>query len=215
VLEGVAGAGLKDLEFELVIALVRELSRGGGEIGETPPSPSRTKVSMAFSMFPFTPFRTMVLRFSSVNPMSRNCASFSAARSLLSWPKLAPKTFEGLLRSSPIGLRGGVSRGLWKSSLWCCGLFLDRNDRGNPEGLDLFDFVKNRLPVLGGSGGGVPSSEIVLPVRCSLVPPLLVVVVVLVAVVSDDTYFERMKRSMAESASSASTGTGGCLFCAL
>lgn len=62
------------------------------------------------------------------------------------------------------------------------------------------DLKPNLLPVFGGSGGGW-SSEFVLPVLC-LVGGFAAL----------STYFCRMNLSIAESASSASKGTGGLVF---
>lgn len=156
------------------------------------PSPSRTRVSMVFSRSPLTPFKTMALRLSSVKPISRSCVSFRAMASVPSStvpPTVAPKTFEGLFRSS-----------LGCSSNWWEELFLDRNDKGNVE----LVFLK-KPPVFGGGGGGTPSSDSALR-RDRPFPFALAVFV---------TYFALMNRSMAESASSASTGTGGCLLSGL
>lgn len=77
---------------------------------------------------------------------------------------------------------------------------MERNDRGKVE---LVFFLK-KPPVLGGGGGGTPSSDSALRLDRPF-PPLAVL----------DTYFALMNRSMAESASSASTGTGGCLLSGL
>lgn len=71
------------------------------------------------------------------------------------------------------------------------------DESGNMEEADL---KPNLLPVLGGKGGGW-SSEFVLPVSC------------LAAALS--AYLLRMNLSMAESASSASIGTGGRLLVGL
>ncbi len=62
------------------------------------------------------------------------------------------------------------------------------------------DLKPNLLPVFGGRGGGW-SSEFVLPVLC-LVGGLTAL----------SWYFCRMNLSIAESASSASKGTGGLVF---
>jgi len=161
----------------------RELSRGEtSDDGDR--SPSRTSASMARSMFPLTPLSTIAFRCSSAKPMSRNFISFDAVSSNGSYCTLAPKTWDALLRWGDLGDGGGRDA--------CSRLALDESGNLKP----------NLLGVLGGRGGGV-SSDSVLPVVCDGVA---LGVDVLLA------YFKRINRSMAESASSASTGTGGFLF---
>lgn len=64
------------------------------------------------------------------------------------------------------------------------------------------DLKPNFVEFFGGKGGGVPSSARTFLDRLGSVTTLFM-------------YFCRMKRSIAESASSASTGTGGFLLSAL
>ena len=71
---------------------------------------------------------------------------------------------------------------------------------------DDLDFKLKKPPVLGGRGGGGPSSESeVLPVPFFFASPFRDFCI----------YLALMNRSIAESASSASMGTGGFLFCEL
>lgn len=122
------------------------------------PSPSLTNASMAFSRFPPTPLRTMAFLCASVNPMSRSFCSFTpvSSASLLSNRTDAPK---------PPLVRGDAGlRGPGEADLPVSCFFLEPS--GNMDDADL---RPNRLPVFGGSGGGV-SSEEVLPVLCFLAP---------------------------------------------
>lgn len=74
------GWGVRDLDGG------KELSRGETRAaGMVPPSPRRTRDSMALSRLPLTPLRIMALRLSSRKPMSRSWVSFLAVASGLSW----------------------------------------------------------------------------------------------------------------------------------
>lgn len=197
-------------------AAPRDDSRGPtAGLGDARPAPpSRTRASTARSRFPLTPLRTIALRVSSVKPMSRNWESLSSkpgevAASLLDptpppwYCTDAPNTFDGLFRLGE-GLRCGRSLVLLLGiavTRWAASFF----ERDEVPKMDVADRRLNRDGVFGGSGGGVPSSDSVLPVSCfgacraGPVP----------------MYFARMNRSMAESTSSASMGTGGFLFSGL
>jgi len=117
-------------------------------------SPSRISASTALSRFPFRPFKTVVFRFSSAKPISLNVVNFESSPS----PEvlmLDPKTLDGLFilggevswPNPPIpGDTGGVApRGKFEG--FC---------RPNP----------NLLVGFGGRGGGLSSTELVLPVFC-------------------------------------------------
>lgn len=156
------------------------------------PSPSLTSASIVFSKFPPTPLRTMAFLCSSLKPISRSfCSLISvSSASLLSNRTDAPKP--PLVRGDA-GLRGPGEADLPVS----CFFF-------EPSGkMEEADLKPNRLPVFGGSGGGVSSDE-VLPVLCFLAPAR-----------DRCIYFERMNLSIAGSTSSASTGMGGFLLSGL
>lgn len=70
-------------------------------------SPNLTNVSIDFSRLPFRPLRIVAFRFSSINPISRSCASFMSMSSELVSSKatVAPKTLEGLFRLGGLGDR--------------------------------------------------------------------------------------------------------------
>lgn len=102
--------------------------------------------------------------------------------------KVAPKILDGLLFDRGDGLLCGTC--VAENAL---ASFFDLDERGN---MDEADRNPNLLEFLGGNGGGVSS----LKLGDLGLPGTLTVLFM---------YFFRMKRSMAESASSASTGTGG------
>ncbi len=74
------------------------------------PSPSRTKVSMDFSRFPPSPFKTAMFLFSSRNPISRNLAIFDSRSSSPTFT-VAPNTLDCLF------LGGDGDRSRLESSL--------------------------------------------------------------------------------------------------
>ncbi len=88
------GCGVSDLEVGNGPS--RDVANG---VVVPEPSPNRTKASIVLSRFPLTPFRTITLRLSSINPISLSWDSFCAIASALSFCKLAPKT-EDLPRSA-------------------------------------------------------------------------------------------------------------------
>ena len=148
------------------------------------PSPSRTSVSIVFSRFPPRPFSTAKFLFGSANPISFSLFIFPARSigpvSIFFDLEPGAKSGEGdLLRVGTMSTGGGRSRRVFE------------DDSGN---IDEADLRPNLLPVLGGGKGGW-SSEFVLPVSCLFA--------------ARSAYFPRMKRSIAESASSASIGIGG------
>lgn len=162
------------------------------------PSPSLISDSIVFSTFPPKPFSTLVLRLSSVNPISLNCASFASILSLLP-PTLAPNTLDCLLTRSgsschPLPLCG--DRGGEIGPPRCKGSADDALRKPNP----------NLFPGFGGSGGGWSSELRVLSVSCRTAgraaPP----------VYDCWSYFCRMKRSSTASTSSTSSGMGGFVF---
>jgi len=124
----------------------------------TLPSPSLTKVSTARSRLPLNPLSTVELRFSSGKPMSFNVASFDSNVAPVP-PIDAPKILDCLFTRIgeggppnpvlPSGDSGGDSRAVLES-----GNVDDAARRPKP----------NRLPGLGGSGGGCSSELLVLPV---------------------------------------------------
>lgn len=142
------------------LLIVRPLTPGlAGGVGVAPLdlavfcSPSLMSASTALSRFPFNPLRTVELRFSSGKPMSLKVASFDSSPS----PEVFtfdPNTLEGLFTlggevscpsKPPIpGDTGGVT-------------FL-----GNVE--DFCIPKPNRFVGFGGSGGGLSSTELELPV---------------------------------------------------
>lgn len=100
-----AGVGLLLIEFEGCVlvgvvfeTVVRELDAGPVL---PDPSPSLTNASTALSRFPFKPFKMVVLRLSSGNPMSRNISSLES-RDPFSLPILAPNTLDGLLGTGDV-----------------------------------------------------------------------------------------------------------------
>ena len=162
------------------------------------PSPSLIRDSIVFSTFPLKPFSTLVFRFSSVNPMSLNCASFASILSLLP-PTLAPNTLDCLLTrsgSSCHPLPAGGDRGGDVGPLRCRGRTEDTLRKPNPK----------RFAGFGGRGGGWSSELRVLPVSfltAGRTAPL---------VYDCWSYFCRMKRSSTRSTSSTSRGIGGFAF---
>lgn len=130
--------------------------------------PNLTSDSTAFSKFPFSPFNTVVFRFSSVKPISRNFASFLSKSSTVlletSIPAVAPNILDGLFL---IGGEGDRCRSL-DDSRWAVAAasLLALEDIGNIDDADLNPNLL-LLPLLpfGGSGGGL-SSDSVLPVLC-------------------------------------------------
>ena len=65
---------------------------GGTIPGDGPPSPSLTKASIVFSIFPLTPFSTRRFLWSSVKPISRSLASFLSVSWLSPLSTLAPNS---------------------------------------------------------------------------------------------------------------------------
>ena len=120
---------------------------GFGSPPGPPPSPSLTKVSMDFSKLPCTPFRIVIFRFSSLNPMSRSFASFISKSAGPSEPTDAPNTLDSLFLLSGEGDRARCS----KSFCAAAACRRDFEDKGKIEEADL---KPNLLPVLGGRGGG-------------------------------------------------------------
>ena len=155
-------------------------------------SPSLIKASTARSRLPLRPFSTVALRFSSGNPMSRNVASLDSSPSPVT---LEPKTLDGLFNLGGESLcapklvkpgeMGGVTLG------GCVAAFR------NPNPSTLFGF--------GGSGGGLSSTELELPVF-DRVPGRESVMY------SRCSYFCRMYLSMAPSTSSMSMGICGFML---
>lgn len=151
-------------------------------------SPSLISASTVLSKLPFKPFKTVELRLSSGNPMSRSVANFESSPSPDVW-MFDPKTRDGLFT------RGG--------EVSC------PNPRPGDTGGERFFEVDvflnpnpNRPVGFGGSGGGL-SSELVLPVFCR-VPGCDAVINMRCS------YFCRMYRSIAPSTSSMSIGI--CAF---
>lgn len=181
-----------------------EIEAGGADISTdlTPPtklpSPSRTRVSIDFSKFPPSPFRTAVFLLSSVNPMSRSFSSLEAISSDSAEPTEVPNTRDCLF------LLGGDGDLACADSKSCRAASLrDLDDNGNMEDADR---KPNRLPVFGGRGGGWSSVE----------PELLPVSLDFIGVgAAFEVYFCRINLSIAESASSASNGIGGLVFVGL
>ena len=115
-------------------------------------SPNLISASTVLSRFPFSPFNTVELRFSSAKPISFNVANFESSPSPVT---LEPKTLDGLL------IRGGDAS--WSNPP-------RPGDTGGvaPRGR-VEDFCMpnpNLLPGFGGRGGGLSSTELVLPVLC-------------------------------------------------
>lgn len=156
-------------------------------------SPNLIKASTALSRLPFNPFSTVLLRFSSGKPMSLNVANLESNPSpdVLT---LDPNTLDGLFTRggelSPLnppipGETGGVALRGKVEDFW----------RPNP----------NRFVGFGGSGGGLSSWELVLPVFCR-VPGRESVRK------ARSWYFCLMYLSMALSTSSMSIGICGFTF---
>ena len=117
-------------------------------------SPSLINASTALSKLPFSPLRTVELRFSSGKPMSRSVESFESIPS----PDvcmLDPKTLEGLFT------RGGET--------FCANSPSPRLGETGGEKFRDIEALRSPNPNLpegfGGNGGGL-SSELVLPVLC-------------------------------------------------
>lgn len=141
-----------------------------------------------------------------MKPISRKLASLPS--NWLSVPLItAPKTLDGLFALGGDGgssepLKAGESGGVKRS--WCL--------RGNVEDAERRE-KPNRLPGLGGRGGGSSPIEpvLVLPVFCltaGFAPPPP-------AMKALCSYFCRMNFSIVASASSMSTGIAGLTFCGL
>jgi hypothetical protein len=79
---------------------------------EPEPSPSLTNVSIDFSKFPFSPFNTVVFLLSSLNPISRSCASFPSRLSTPSAATDVPNTLDCLFLLSGDGDRARCSSSL-------------------------------------------------------------------------------------------------------
>lgn len=163
-------------------------------------SPSLTSVLMAFWRSPPTFFNIARFCLSSLNPISRSLIRFDSTSF---GPTSAPNSFEGLFR---LGGDCERSRELGRCCCCCCNEAVAAasrfafDDRGK---IDEADLKPNRLPVLGGKGGGW-SSEFVLPVFCRVC-----------VLIERSWYFCRMNLSMAVSTSSASKGMGGLAFVGL
>lgn len=155
--------------IDLAAGVVREVSKdsplrpaGGfaGGVGVFPLdlagfcSPSRISASTALSKLPFSPFSTVVFRFSSAKPISLSVVNFESSPS----PEvltLDPNTLDGLFT-----LGGDVS-------------WLNPPRPGDTGGVaprgKVEDFCRpnpNLLVGFGGRGGGLSSTELVLPVFC-------------------------------------------------
>lgn len=155
-----------------------------------PPSPSLTRASIDLSRLPPRPFKTFRFLLSSLKPISRSLASFDSKSSGLS----TPNTRDGLFL---LGGEGDLSR---ESGRAAAASRRALEDNGK---IDEADLKPNLLPVFGGRGGGW-SSEFVLPVFCRAC-----------ALTTLSWYFCLMNLSIAESASSASNGTGGLVLSGL
>lgn len=152
-------------------------------------SPSLISASTALSRLPLSPLSTVEFRLSSGKPISRRVASFDSNPSPVT---LEPKTLDGLLT------RGGDTSPPWKLlipgemggvMLLCCA---EPFRSPNPSPLVGF----------GGSGGGLSSTELELPVL-DRVPGLESVMNSLCS------YFCLTYRSIAPSTSSISMGICG------
>ncbi len=228
----VDGAAVVVVGVSVRVGAARELSRAAvSGFGDkrplpTPASPIRTSISTALSRSILTALRMTVFWRSSKNPISRSLASLLSRLSplVVSVGTLAPKICDALLRSTDeledsgrgyVIPRGRGDVGGWEPSKWPLPLlcFVLREappsrcfDRESGK-MDVADRRPKRLGVFGGIGGGI-SSDSELPVSCRT------------GAGADEEnallmYFWRMKRSMAESASSTSTGTGGLCACGL
>lgn len=183
-----------DVKGDIDLEVRRLLAFGDGRGERLSPSPRRISDSTARSRLPLTPLSTMVFRCWSWNPISRSLASLFVNSSWPSDPDEAPKP-----REDPLGGAAPGDRVCPASSPFVnLASFLAREERGNIEDADR----KPNLEFLGGRGGGVPSSY---TASFSLLEELATLLV----------YFCLTNRSIAESASSASTGIFGCLFSGL
>ena len=158
-------------------------------------SPILTRVPIAFWISPPTFFKTARFCLSSLNPMSRSLARFDSKSVGFGSPTSVPNNFEGLFRLGGDGERSRDAGRCNEAVAAASRFALD--DKGK---IDEADLKPNRLPVLGGSGGGW-SSEFVLPVLCRVG-----------ALMVRSWYFCRMNLSIAASTSSASKGIGGFAF---
>lgn len=164
-------------------------------------SPSLTRAPIAFWISPPTCFKTARFCLSSLNPISRSLVRFNSKSDVLGSPTSAPNSLDGLFRLSGDGDRSREPResresGRAAAAAAAASRFaLDDNGK-----IDEADRKPNRLPVLGGRGGGW-SSEFVLPVFC-----------LVCALIVRSWYFCRMNLSIAASTSSASKGIGGLVF---
>jgi hypothetical protein len=147
---------------------------------------------MDLSRLPPSPFKTVMFLLSSLNPISRSLAIFASKSSEPSAPTAVPNTRDGLFL---LGGDGDLSR---ESGRAASRRALEDNGK-----IDEADLKPNLLPGFGGSGGGW-SSEFVLPVFCRAC-----------ALIALSWYFCLINLSIAESASSASNGTGGLVFSGL
>lgn len=98
--DGLDGARERPLEEAIGVRdwFVVGGSCGDGTEEDRPPSPSRTRASTVFSMFPCMPLRTRALRCSSVNPISRSRTIFLSISSPTPYSTDMPKAFPALYR---------------------------------------------------------------------------------------------------------------------
>lgn len=137
-------SGVMDLDVLRVGSLAVVADR------ETRPSPSPSLISdsIARSRLPFTPLSTIVFLCWSPKPMSRSRASLIVVSLSSSKFTLAPISCDGLLEPCDDGRRtSNAGRAL---------SFFERDVNGNRDDADL---SPNLDEFLGGSGGGMPSSE--------------------------------------------------------
>lgn len=118
-------------------------------------SPSLARDSIVFSRLPLRPFKTVAFLLSSGKPISFKMFSFCSNDALKS-PTLAPNTRDCLFICT------GGEREPYVSDRGEVGLDDLPEDRGKCEADDTERRPNpNNFPVLGGSGGGEPSGDLV------------------------------------------------------